>query len=211
MTDTLEQTLTIELPVPPPAPVSWEDFLAWIDEDTRAEWVDGEVIVISPSNLPHQQLMFFLARLLVAFVEARELGQILLPPFLMRLPTRPSGREPDLLFIAAAHAERLHDTYVDGPADLVVEIVSPDSDRRDRGDKFIEYEAAGVPEYWLIDPLRKQVFFYQYGEDGLYALGPIDADGIYHSKVLPGFWLRVEWLWQRPLPSVPEITRQLGV
>jgi Uma2 family endonuclease len=191
--------------------MSWEEFITSWPDDVRAEWVDGEVILMSPSNLSHQQLMLFLARLLAAFVEARELGQLLLPPFLMRLPTRPSGREPDLLFIAAEHADRLRETYLEGPADLAVEIVSPDSGARDRSKKLDEYEAAGIPEYWLIDPRRKEAHFYQCGEDGLYSLGPIDADGIYRSRVLPGFWLRVEWLWQRPLPPVPEITRQLGV
>jgi Uma2 family endonuclease len=84
------------------------------------------------------------------------------------------------------------------------------SDLPHRGEKFSDYEAAGIREYWLIDPRRKDAAFYQC-DDGLYSRGSIDADGIYRSKVLPGFWLRVDWLWQQPLPSVSEITRQFGV
>ena len=195
----------------PAEPVSFEEFHDWLDEDTHAEWVDGRIIVTSPSNIVHQRLAGFLYRLLVAVVEKRQLGEVLSTPFLMRLPSRPSGREPDLLFIATEHLDRLQPTYLDGPADLVVGVVSPDSDARDRSEKFGEYEGAGIPEYWLIDPIRREALFYRLGEDGRYHLAPIGADGIYHSSVLPGLALRVAWLWQRPLPSVRDVTRELGV
>jgi Uma2 family endonuclease len=194
---------------PSPPPISFEEFLAWADEDTAAEWVDGEVVLLSPASLEHQDLLGFLYQLIRAFVEARALGSVYFAPVLMRLPTRPSGREPDLLFVSAAHADRLRGTYVDGPADLVLEIVSPDSDDRDRGEKFIEYEAAAIPEYWLVDPLRQQALFFHLGADSRYRLAPIDADGFYHSAVLAGFRLRVDWLWRRPLPRLAEAIRAI--
>ena len=52
--------------------------------------------------------------------------------------------------MASERLDRVHRTYLDGPADLVVEIVSPESAGRDRGEKYYEYEAAGIPEYWLL-------------------------------------------------------------
>ena len=208
MSATLEAPAAPDRASPPPAPVSFEDFLAWVDEDTRAEWVDGKVVVMAPSNLEHQDLLDFINDLVKHHVRTRRLGRVYFAPVLMRLPTRPSGREPDLLFVSNEHADRLRETYVDGPADLVVEIVSPESDERDRGEKFVEYEGAGIPEYWLIDPLRQEAFFYQRGADGRYHLSPVDADGGYHSAVLSGFRLRVAWLWQRPLPRVSEILAQ---
>ncbi len=79
---------------------------------------------------------------------------------------------------------------------------------RDRGDKFIEYEAAGVREYWLIDPDREQAEFYQLTEAGRYHLMPI-TEGRFNSKVLPYFWLQVDWLWQKDLPKVLNVARQL--
>jgi Uma2 family endonuclease len=124
----------------------------------------------------------------------------------MRLETRPSGREPDLVFVSTAHADRLRETYIDGPADLAVEIVSPESVARDRGEKFVEYETGGVLEYWLIDPLRREARFHRRGEDGRYHPGPVDADGFYHSVVLPEFRLRVDWLWQDPLPTAEALS-----
>jgi Uma2 family endonuclease len=186
---------------PPPAPVSWDDFVAWLDEDTRAEWVDGEIIEMPPTIDEHQWILGLLYRLIMDYVEERGLGAVYLAPFLMRLPLRPSGREPDLLFVSAAHMERTHRTWIDGPADLVIEIVSPESVRRDRQEKLAEYQTAGIPEYWLIDLPRGEATFHQLGEDGRYRPGPVDEDGIYTSRVLSEFRLRVSWLWQRPLPT----------
>jgi Uma2 family endonuclease len=198
-------------PIPPPAPVTFEEFLAWTDEDTLAEWVEGEIIPLSPSSLDHQDLLDFLNDLIKTFVRARRLGWVYFAPVLMRLPSRPSGREPDLVFVATAHADRLRETYIDGPADLVAEITSPESEARDRGEKLTEYEAAGIPEYWLIDPLRRDALFYQLGVGGRYQRAAIDQDGFYRSLVLPGFRLQVSWLWQRPLPAVAEISAELSV
>lgn len=200
-----------EVPPPPPAPVSFEDFLAWVDEDIRAEWVDGEIILMSPINANHQLILGFLYRLLAHVVETRDLGLLLLAPFLMRLPTRLSGREPDLLFLASEHMDRFRETYIDGPADLVVEVVSPDSDERDRVEKLAEYETAGIPEYWLVDPRRREALFYVLGADGRYHAASVDAEGFYRSTVLAPFrLLKVVRLWQRPLPPVGGLLREIG-
>jgi Uma2 family endonuclease len=141
------------------------------------------------------------------YVEQRELGKVRIPPFQMKLAD--SGREPDLIFIAREHLDRLQPTYLDGPADLVVEILSPESIGRDRGEKFYEYEQAGIPEFWLIDPLRGRAEFYQLNAQGYYDLTTPDTEGVYRSRVLPGFWLRVAWLW-RP-PRVMDVLRELNL
>lgn len=194
---------------PPPTPVSFEEFMAWADEDSRAEWVDGEIVVMAPCNLGHQDLVGFLYELIGGYVRTHRLGRVFLMGVMMRLATRPSGREPDVLFVANAHVDRLRETYLDGPADLAVEIVSPDSVERDRVEKLAEYEAAGIPEYWVIDLPRREALFYQLGDDGQYRLVAPDDDGIYHSSVLEGLRLQVTWLWQSPPPDPREITRQL--
>ncbi len=179
--------------------VTYEEFLAWADEDTLAEWIDGEVVMYSPASDRHQDISGFLESALRSFVELRQLGIVRSAPFQMKLAQ--SGREPDLLFVAKTNLGRLKETYLDGPADLVVEIVSPESVGRDRGVKFYEYEQAGIPEYWLIDPQTKRAEFYQLTAANQYRLMQPDPEGIYRSAVLPDLWLRVEWLWQEPLPS----------
>jgi Uma2 family endonuclease len=209
MNNTPTTPLVSERPDSPRGRVSFEEFLASSDEGSWAEWVDGEIVPMSPASLEHQRLLRFLLDLLGWFTDSRGLGEVIFAPFVMKLASRPSGREPDLLFVATANRERLRETHLDGPADLVVEIVSPESEERDRGAKFVEYEAGGVPEYWLVDPTRQEAYFYQRGADGLYHLRPLDAEGRYYSGVLSGFWLRPTWLWQRPLPAVGTIRAEI--
>jgi Uma2 family endonuclease len=192
-----------------PPLVSWEDFLTGIGEERRAEWVDGEIIDMPPANLGHQDILGFLHLWIGYFVGRFRLGRVYLPPALMHLPSRPSGREPDLMFVANEHLDRLTRQYVEGPADLVVEIVSPDSIVRDRRDKLDEYQEAGVPEYWVIDELRQAALFYVLSDDGRYQLVPIDDDGIYTSTMLPRLRLRVSWLWQTPPPTLDDALTDL--
>ncbi len=182
-----------------PARMTYEEFLDWADEDTLAEWVNGEVIMTSPASLRHQNIGGFLFQVMSVFVEQNNLGEVILPPFQMKLAR--SGRESDLLFVAREHLHRLGATYLSGPADLVVEIISPESVGRDRGDKFYEYEQAGIPEYWLLDPQARRAEFYQLDPAGVYRLIAPDQAGVYRSAVLAGFWLQVAWLWQQPLPQ----------
>ena len=189
----------------------YEDFLAWCDEDTWAEWVDGDIIMVPAASARHQDIGSFLENFLRRHIESQNLGRILRAPFQMKLGPNLPGREPDLLYVASAHLYRLKDTYLDGPADMVIEIISKESVSRDREQKFVEYEAAGVLEYWLIDPIREQAEFYRRGADKHYHLAPPDDAGIYHSEVVEGFWLRVLWLWQEPLPPVWEIWRELDL
>ena len=196
--------------MPPKGPISFDEFLDWCDEDTRAEWIQGEVIVMSPASERHQDVCDFLLAVLRIYVEVKELGWIRSAPFVMKLGPDASGREPDLLFVSAAHLDRLRETYLDGPADLAVEVVSEESIGRDRGEKFVEYEGAGIREYWLVDPLRQQAEFYRMGEDGRYHPAFLE-EGIFYSEVVTGFWIRVDWLWQDPLPKILDVLRELHI
>ncbi len=209
LTDDLRREL-LELLVFPPEKrkMTYEEFLEWADEDTLAEWVDGEVVMYSPASLKHQQIAGFLARVMGAYVESRGVGTVILAPFQMKLAR--SGREPDLLFVSQEHLGRLKKTYLDGPADLVVEIISPESIGRDRGEKFWEYQEAGIPEYWLIDPNKRWAEFYALEMPERYRLVMEGEEGVYHSRVLEGFWLRIEWLWQEPMPAVEEVLLEVG-
>ena len=196
-------------PEPPAKPkMTYEEFLAWADEDTLAEWVGGEVVMASPASDRHQDLTGFLESTLRPYVESHGAGIVRSAPFQVKLER---GREPDLLFLAQAHLARLKQNYVDGPPDLVVEIISPESATRDRGEKYYAYEAGGVPECWLIDPLRKWAEFYRLGALGLYEPIFSGREGIFHSEAVPGFWLRVDWLWEDPLPAVDDVLRKLVV
>lgn len=210
----MTQNIQTQPPTLPTSPassgkISYEEFLQ-SKEYVWAEWVDGEVIQLSPASKRHQLLVNFLAALLQHFVEANRLGLIISAPFQMKTGVDLPGREPDILFVASDHLERLQDTYLAGAADVVVEIISPESLTRDRGDKFYEYEKGGVEEYWVIDPIRQLAEFYRL-DNGVYRLAPIDNDGICRSVRIAGLWLRVEWLWQEPLPSLMSILKEWGL
>jgi Uma2 family endonuclease len=185
--------------------MTYEEFLVEA-ADQHAEWVGGEVVPRSPVSDLHSQVTTFLITVLNYYVSTRRLGRIYQEPFNMRLPSQPRGRSPDLLFLRADHLDRLRETYLDGPADLVIEVVSPGSGQVDRGEKYYEYEAAGIPEYWLLDPHRKVAEFYRLSSDGVYQAASTE-DGVYRSSVIDGLWLRVDWLWQRP--PVGDVLREL--
>jgi Uma2 family endonuclease len=178
--------------------MSYEDYLLWSTEDKHAEWVDGEVIIHMPPTEIHQALLVFLVRLLGTFLSWRGLGKLMVAPFEMKLSPRGPSRQPDLLFVSVEHLDRLTPQRLDGPADLVVEIVSTDSVRRDRFDKLHEYARAGVREYWVLDPRpgKLRADFLQLDATGEYALVATEDDERYASAVLPGLWLRPAWLWQ---------------
>ena len=193
----------------PEEPVTIEQFLEWCEEDIWAEWVDGEVIIMSPASRKHQQIADFLSAILRIFSETKNLGLTISAPFSMRLDTTSAVREPDLLFISTANLHRLKESYLDGPADIAIEIISPESIERDREDKFAEYEQAGILEYWLIDPVHEQAEFYIL-KQGRYHLADI-SDGIFRSHILPGFDLQIAWLWQTPLPNTLRVLREIGI
>ena len=193
----------------PTKKMSLDEFLQWLDEDTHAEWVQGEVLLMSPVSGEHQGISEFLLVVISTFVRYNQLGEVRYEPFQMRLAN--SSRSPDILFVSNANLHRLKETYLhDGAADLVVEVISPDGRARDRGEKFYEYEGAGVREYWLVDPDRKQAEFYQLTEGGVYHTVLAASQGMYRSRVLHGLWLQVEWLWQQPKPKIIGVRSQRG-
>ena len=190
--------------------ITYEEFLRKYS-DVHAEWVDGEVILLMTASNRHQDLVDWLIAILRMFVETHNLGWVRSAPFNMQMPTVGRGREPDILFVASSRLHIVQDSNLSEAADLVIEIVSPESVGRDRGEKFVEYEAAGVREYWLIDPDRQQAEFYRLTDADRYQLVFPRAESIFRSEVLTNFWLKVEWLWQEPLPKVLAIAKELGL
>jgi Uma2 family endonuclease len=140
-----------------PLRMSYDEYLNWEHEGGLTEWVDGEVIIHMPPKDEHQRVVEFLDRLLGVFVELFQLGMVRIAPFTMRALPDGSAREPDLFFLATDNLYRLTSKELNGPADLAIEVISDDSVTRDKDDKFYEYQAAGVKEYWIIDPRPKRL------------------------------------------------------
>lgn len=184
--------------------MSYEEYLEWSDEDSHAEWVDGAVIVHMPPRNEHQELVGFLFALVREFVNLFDVGRVQIAPFEVKLWPGGPSREPDIFFLKQENLHRLGSKRLEGPPDLIIEVVSPDSVHRDRDEKYHEYAQAGVPEYWIIDsrPGRQRADFYRLANEGRYQLLATEDDERVESPVLVGFWLNPRWLWQEPKPNV---------
>ncbi|HEX6036795.1 Uma2 family endonuclease [Longimicrobium sp.] len=181
-----------------PGGISYEDFLAAYG-GVRAEWVDGEVVEMTPPTDRHLLIAGFLYSAIAGYLEFNEIdGLAAQAGFQVRLGPR-VGREPDVFYLTPEHTYRFKRTFVDGPVDLAIEIISPESRVRDRREKCLEYQQAGVPEYWIIDPDAETLEVYSRSETGTYELVPPGDPPRATSRVLPGMWIDPAWMWvERP-------------
>jgi Uma2 family endonuclease len=152
----------------------------------------------------HQDVRLYLTLLLKTFVEMTDTGLVRDAPFPVQ--TESGLRiDPDVIFVASANLDRVRDSHVEGPPDIVVEVCSKASTAVDRGDKFVAYEAIGVREYWLVDPVRQLVNMFHLGPDGCFDEFRPDTAGRLRSRVLTGLVLDMDPLWRRVLPTTAEV------
>jgi Uma2 family endonuclease len=197
-----------------PSSLTEVEFVEWaLLHDGRVEWMNGEVISMSPASARHILIFGWLYHILDIYVQERGLGAVLGSEFLMQLQAGPnrSWRMPDLMFVPKVRSQLIKKNYLEGPPDLAIEIVSPDSIKRDWSEKLMEYEAAGIQEYWIIDPLTQR--FEAFKLDTMGHFQPIYkvAAGRFTSQAIFGFHFQVEWLWQAEFPSVLTVLRSLGL
>ncbi|AQG82343.1 hypothetical protein AWR27_05555 [Spirosoma montaniterrae] len=139
-----------------------QTFYEWLDEDKKAEFINGEIVVHSPALDRHNAAMLLLARLLSIYVDDRQLGMVRAEKALIEL-TR-NSYEPDVCFFGPSKAAHITDEQLYYPApDFIAEVLSKGTEKNDRETKFADYAAHGVAEYWIIDPLRRTIE--QYGID----------------------------------------------
>ena len=191
-------------PLAPTRRMTEDEFVAWsgqLEEGVRAEWVDGDVIMMSPVNSEHARISFWFLRLLADLVEQQQLGEVFGGDVAIRFEKRRRRRVPDGFFVARERLHLLTETYLDGAPDMVLEVVSPDSHERDWRDKHREYEKFGVREYWVVDPQLQRAELNVLGKSGEYEQLAA-TDGWLTSQVVPGFRIRLEWLWAEPRPAI---------
>jgi Uma2 family endonuclease len=180
------------------------DFLRQFDGQ-HAEWHEGRVILVMANNFQHQTVLLTLAVMLKFYFSFNPIAKFVTAGFSQRLSNDLPHREPDIMIILNENLERIKNSYLEGPADIAIEIVSPESIARDYGPKFQEYRAGGVREYWIIDPARQVIDIHVLGEDQQYHPLSRDAAGQVISSILPNFAFPPEILWREEEPSGPEL------
>jgi Uma2 family endonuclease len=173
--------------VRPPTPCSaaLARFLA-LPEGTPCQLIAGE-LVMSPAPIPlHQAVILELSIQMALFVKKEKTGRVFTAPIDVQLNER-SIFQPDILFISREKLALIGERMIEGPPNLVVEVLSPSSAYHDLRTKFRAYEQAGIAEYWIVDPERRSVEVFANREGKFQLRQEAEGEGAVQSVLLPGF------------------------
>lgn len=136
--------------IPNELKLTYEDYLCFPDDGKRHEIIDGGHFMTPAPQTRHQIVSRNLGRLLANYAEEHDWGEVLYAPVDVVL-SETTVVQPDILFIRRGRERIIKRHCVEGPPDLVVEILSPGMERLDRLVKMKHYALLGVPEYWIVD------------------------------------------------------------
>jgi Uma2 family endonuclease len=180
--------------------VTVEEFYDLVADGQKADLIDGVIYMASPDSLRANELTLFVSWLLKGYLEARGVdGKVVFSRYACRL-SEFRAPEPDVAYVRPERVGLLEERGLRGGPDIAVEIVSRESRSRDYDVKRRLYEEASVGEYWIVDPVQQRVEFLVLDE-GRYQLARLEENRLFRSRVLPGFWIDVDWLLAEPLPS----------
>lgn len=184
--------------------LTYEDFLRFPDDGLRHELIDGVHYVTASPAWRHQELLGRLHLAIGNHLAAHPgIGHVVLSPF-DTVFSQWDVVEPDLIFVAKSQLDIVTEANIQGAPALVVEILSPSTRKRDLGIKQQLFDRGGVQEYWVVDPIAKDVVVYRRGPDGglpkVSQLSPDDSATL-SSPLLPGFELSIERLFDRLPPD----------
>jgi len=179
--------------------ITEEMFDELTDEDTKADLIDGVMIMHSPASLMHENLASFVLGLMRFYASRKSLGLVIASGNgVTRLK---SGRKlsPDGFFIRKDRVQKPLPKQFSGAPDLVLEVLSPSNRQDDLTIKRKAYRDAGVTEIWFVDYEYKKLIVDVREADGY--IEQVIAEGRFTSLALKGFWVDVSWLWQEPQPD----------
>jgi Uma2 family endonuclease len=165
-----------------------------LPEQPRCELLYGRLPVTPAPTTRHQFIVLALGSLLLEFAKRRG-GYAVVAPVDVVLADH-SIVQPDVIYVSRERAAIVRQR-IEGAPDLVIEVLSPATARRDLGEKMRLYAESGVAEYWIVDPESETFEFLENKPDGLRVRMP--EEGVYRSAVIPGLELDLEAFW-RALP-----------
>ncbi len=178
------------VPGPPQGSWTYDDYAALPEDGHRYEIVNG-VLVMAPAPSPeHQEIVLEIASYLRTHVKLAGLGRVFPAPVDVDLGSK-NVFQPDVVVVLNAHLDRVAAKKIVGAPDLVVEVVSPGSGVMDRIAKYAVYARAGIPEYWIVNPLRETIEVFVLEDGEYHSLGVFQRQDLLPSRVVPGLPVRV--------------------
>ncbi|HID87659.1 MAG TPA: Uma2 family endonuclease [Anaerolineae bacterium] len=168
-----------------PVKLTYRDYLTWPDDGRRYELYEGELYMVPSPPVTHQRISGNLEALLRQFVLENRLGEIFDAPLDVVL-AEDTFVQPDILFVSHERRGIIGEQNISGAPDLVIEILSPATEERDRGIKLQLYCRHGVRECWLVDPEERTVEVLALSPEGYQVLGGYSGDETVSSQVLTG-------------------------
>jgi Uma2 family endonuclease len=147
-----------------PVSINVEQFFEMPEGGPRYELVEGELFMMPPPNLFHQSISINLAALIKGYLRKERIGKVWCAPIGVIL-SEDVVLQPDVVFVSSERKSLLSDRGIEGAPDFVTEILSPGTERYDRGAKRSLYARFGVTEMWLIDPKRKEISVFHLQQD----------------------------------------------
>lgn len=160
----------------------------------RYELLDGRLTVVPAPSSKHQIVLGNLFERLHAYARLHRLGRVFAAPIDLILNPE-NVCQPDLLFVRQENGHFVTDRGIEGPPDLVVEILSGGTEARDRREKFQLYFLFGVSEYWMIDPDRKALEIYGRASDRYELVTTLHPPDTVAPSLFPGLTFQLEDLW----------------
>jgi Uma2 family endonuclease len=169
-------------------PLTYEDLLQTPEGDGKRYEIIGGVLVASASpQKRHSWLVNLLTFEMRSFARARGIGEVFAAPIDVKL-TPYDDVVPDIFYLSSDRLYLFQDRFVDGPSDLVVEVLSPSTRGRDLREKFQLYARTGVLEYWVVDVDAADLTVYALTASGSFEQLPWEEDRL-PTRVLAGFEL----------------------
>ncbi len=162
---------------------NYNDYLL-LPEDKRYEILDGELFLIPAPFIRHQRISMRLEIALSLHVASRNLGEILHAPCDVILSNE-DILQPDVLFVRKEHSGIIGEANITGAPDLVIEILSEGTRRKDMELKRKTYARFGVQEYWIVDPDAETVEILTWTESGYVTAAALSKSDNLSSPLLP--------------------------
>lgn len=176
-----------------PALYTYEDLVALPTDRYRHELLAGELVLTPAPSPRHQAVLSNLHRVVDAHVRRRELGLVLFAPVDVYFDET-TVLQPDLVFVARRHLARVGEVRIEGPPDLVVEVVSQGTRALDTERKRAVYERFRVPQYWVLDPFARTLEEHTLARRR-YASTPVSGRSVFRPRCFPGLTIALRTIW----------------